>query len=57
MDGMDDRPLNAQDKINIHLPYELRSWARYFDVSPEKLKDAVWVVGPTAKDVKRYLRK
>lgn len=43
--------------INVHQPYELRDWAIYFSVSPDKIKAAVLIVGPAVEDVKRYLGK
>jgi hypothetical protein len=42
-------------RINIHEPYELRDWSNKLGVTPERLKQAVHVVGPMVKDVKRYL--
>jgi hypothetical protein len=46
-----------RDRINVNEDYELRDWAKKFDVSPETLKAAVQAVGPMAKDVARKLGK
>lgn len=43
------------ERINVHQPRELRDWAIYFSVSREKVTQAVGIVGPRVKDVKRYL--
>ncbi|BDU70261.1 hypothetical protein GETHOR_23620 [Geothrix oryzae] len=51
------RQPELQERINVHQPYDLRSWAIRFSVSTEKIQQAVLVVGPVVKDVKRYLRK
>jgi hypothetical protein len=44
-------------RINVHEPYELRDWSQKFDVTPDKLKEAVTAVGPMAADVEKYLKK
>jgi Protein of unknown function (DUF3606) len=44
-------------RINVHEDYELRNWAERFNISPEKLKDAVTKVGPMAGNVAKYLQK
>lgn len=48
---------DGREMINVHQPYELRDWAIYFSVSPDKIKAAVLIVGPAVEDVKRYLGK
>lgn len=42
-------------KINIHEPYELRDWAKKFNVTEAQIRQAVQVVGPMVVDVKRHL--
>lgn len=42
-------------RINIHQEYELRYWSQKFNVSAEQLRQAVKIVGPMVKDVKRHL--
>jgi hypothetical protein len=44
-------------QINIHEDYELRNWAERFNISTDKLKDAVTKVGPMAENVAKYLQK
>ena len=41
-------------RINVNEDYEVRDWAKKFDISPEKLKEAV-AAGPT--EVERYLKR
>ncbi len=42
-------------KINITQSWETKYWARQFGVSERQIQIAVAAVGPTVKDVKRYL--
>jgi hypothetical protein len=44
-----------RSRINIHEDYELRDWAKKFNVTPEKLKEAVAKVGTSAEAVKKHL--
>jgi hypothetical protein len=44
-------------RIEIHETSALQSWAERFNISPEKLKDAVAKVGPMADNVAHYLQK
>jgi hypothetical protein len=44
-------------RINIHEDYELKHWSERFNISTEKLKDAVTKVGPMAQNVAKYLQK
>jgi hypothetical protein len=46
-----------RDRINVSEAYEVTYWTNRFDVSPEKLTNAVANVGPMVKDVARYLGK
>ena len=45
----------ASDRINIDEPAERRYWANMFNVSEEKLKQAVEAVGPQAQSLRKYL--
>jgi len=47
--------LSGRDRINVHLAYELRQWARKFAVTPEDLKAAVNAVGDNARKVEEHL--
>jgi hypothetical protein len=56
-DNKDLRGQPDRSRINIHEDYEVRDWSRKFGCTPEKLKEAVKVVGPMAEDVRRHLGK
>ncbi len=43
-------------RINIHEDYELRHWSQHFNVTPERLKEAVHKVGVMVKDVEKELQ-
>lgn len=56
----DDKTVrNGQDRARISLQedYEVRDWAKKFDVSPEELRDAVKAVGDRADAVAEHLGK
>jgi hypothetical protein len=38
-------------------PDEVMGWARMLDVSPQRLREAMGIVGPIVEDVRRYLTK
>jgi hypothetical protein len=44
-----------RQRINANEPYELRDWSRRFDVTTDRLREAVTAVGPMVDDVERYL--
>ena len=44
-------------KINVHETWEVRYWTEKFDITEEKLKEAVDAVGPGVKKVTEYLGK
>ena len=46
-----------RDRINVKEDYELRHWAKKFDVTPERLKQAVKTSGPIVKDIAALLGK
>jgi hypothetical protein len=46
-----------RDRINVDEDYELREWARKFDVTPERLRAAVKTSGPMVKDIAALLGK
>jgi len=39
-----------RDRISVHEPHKPRDWSNKFEVSPERLKEAVAKVGPMASD-------
>ena len=45
-----------RNRINVNEDYELRDWAKKFDVSPDQLKEAVKAVGDRAADVEMHLK-
>ena len=46
-----------RDRINVDEDYELREWAKKFDVTPERLRQAVKTSGPMVKDIEALLGK
>lgn len=44
-----------RQRINVNEDYELRGWAKKFNVTPEQLKEAVKAAGTNAMDVERHL--
>ena len=53
----DKSKAGGQDRtrINVGEDYELRDWAKKFDVTPEQLKEAVKAVGTSAAAVEAHL--
>jgi hypothetical protein len=45
-----------RDRINVNQDYELRDWAKKFNVSPEQIKEAVRAVGDRADMVEMHLK-
>ncbi|MBK1613056.1 DUF3606 domain-containing protein [Rubrivivax gelatinosus] len=45
-----------RDRINVNEDFELRDWAKKFDVSPEQIKEAVGAVGDRADAVEMHLK-
>ncbi len=51
----DKSQTGGQDcRLNVHEDYELRDWAEKFDVTRERLKDAVAAVGTDAAAVEKW---
>ncbi|MCP4180538.1 MAG: DUF3606 domain-containing protein [bacterium] len=44
-------------EIKIKAPYAIRNWCSLYEVTREELIAAVYAVGTTAGDVRRYLKK
>jgi len=55
-DSTSRRGGSDRERINIHQEYELRDWARKFDVTPEQIRAAVQAVGDRAADVEMHLK-
>jgi hypothetical protein len=49
------RGIEDRTRVNIHEPYEVRTWCRELNVTPERLRGAVERVGPMADDVRAEL--
>ena len=45
-----------RQRIDVHQDYELRDWAKKFNVSTEQIKEAVQAVGDRAADVEMHLK-
>lgn len=50
------RPQDAT-KVNVNESWELDYWSKKFDVTKERLKEAVKAVGTSASAVQKYLGK
>jgi hypothetical protein len=46
-----------RDRINVDEPYELQYWSEKFEVTPERLRQAVKTSGPMVKDIAALLGK
>jgi methyl-accepting chemotaxis protein len=47
---------DAGERINVNEEYELRDWAKQFNVSPDQIREAVKTVGDRASDVEMHLK-
>jgi len=57
---MDDKNKSGgsdRKRIDISEDYEVRDWSEKFNVSKERLKEAVEAVGTYADEVEKYLKK
>ena len=48
-------PRQEQRRLNIDEEYELMDWAERYGVPPDRIREAVKVVGDRVTDVVRYL--
>ena len=46
-----------RDRINVNEEYELQYWSEKFNVSRDRLKEAVAAAGTSVKAVQEYLNK
>lgn len=46
-----------EDRIDVSWEYELCAWARHFNASEQRVKDAVRAVGNRADRVREHLRR
>jgi hypothetical protein len=51
-----DTQVRETDRINLEHEYELCAWARYFNASEKRVKEAVAAVGDRAVKVRDHLR-
>lgn len=51
-----DIPVRESDRINVEHEYELCAWARYFNASEKRVKEAVAAVGDRAVHVREHLQ-
>ncbi|MEJ2816374.1 DUF3606 domain-containing protein [Caulobacter sp. CCG-8] len=56
-DNLQDRGTQDRARVNVNEPHEVRYWTEKFGVSEEDLVQAVTVVGVSAAEVERYLKK
>jgi hypothetical protein len=56
-DNLKDRGAQDRARVNVNEPHEVRYWTEKFGVSEEDLIQAVTVVGVSAAEVERYLKK
>jgi len=55
-DDLNKRNGQDRERINVNEDYELRSWSKKFNVTPDQLKQAVQTVGDRAAAVERHLK-
>ena len=48
--------IGENDRINIEYDWEVCTWARYFNTSERRVKEAVAAVGDRAVKVREHLR-
>jgi hypothetical protein len=56
-DNLQDRGAQDRARVNVNEPHEVRYWTEKFGVSEEILIKAVSIVGVSADEVGRYLKK
>jgi hypothetical protein len=47
--------VKREDRIDVTWEYELCAWARHFNASEQRVKDAVRAVGDSAERVREHL--
>jgi hypothetical protein len=56
-DNLQDRGPQDRARVNVNEAHEVRYWTEKFGVSEEDLIQAVSIVGVSASEVERYLKK
>lgn len=57
---MDDKTKTGKaddSRININEAYEVQYWSKKFNVTADRLKEAVKAVGSSVRDVEKHLSK
>lgn len=54
-DNLKDKGPQDRSRVNVNEPWELRYWSEKFNVSHDRLKEAVKKVGVSAAKVQEYL--
>jgi hypothetical protein len=57
MDDKNKRGPQDASKVNVNEDYELRYWTNRFNISEERLREAVKEVGPSVSAIEEYLKK
>lgn len=57
MDDKNKRGPQDASKVNVNEDYELRYWTKRFNISEERLREAVKEVGPSVSAIEEYLKK
>ena len=55
-DNLKDKGPQDRSRVNVNEPWELRYWSEKFNVSHDRLKEAVKNVGVSAAKVQEYLK-
>lgn len=55
-DNLKDKGPQDRSRVNVNEPWELRYWSEKFNVSHDRLKEAVKNVGVSAVKVQEYLK-
>ena len=56
MSSMNKVDIADKDRINLEYDWEVCTWARYFNTSEKRVKEAVAAVGDSAVKVRDHLR-
>ena len=54
-DDLERRAPEDPRTVNVNQPWELAWWSEQFNVSEERIKQAVAAVGPSVENVRKYL--
>ncbi len=57
VDDLEDRGPQDRSRVNLNEDWEVRWWARAWEITPEQLREAVKQVGTSASAVAKHLGK